>query len=227
MIMDLVSASVFLFLIALLSILLRLKAFDISALIIALIYGYFILSLRGVSWFVVLLVFLISALYATYLGTNAKGSKLSRRGVDNVVSNGLVAFISSLLNMPAFFIGSISAALSDTMSSEIGMLSRNEPFLITNPKKHVPKGTNGAVSILGFFAGLMGGMIIGAISVLLMGSYFDVPGIKLFFVVTISGFLGTVADSFLGLLENRGVLSNGTVNFTSTLVGGLLCSVLL
>ena len=225
--MNILSLSVFSILVFIFILLWKIKAFDVSALLVSLIYGYFIIEVQGVAWFMILLVFLISALYATYLGTRVKEKHSIRRGVDNVISNGLVAFISALLGMPAFFLGSIAGALADTMSSEIGVLSRSDPVLISNPKKRVPKGTNGAVSLLGLFAGLVGASIIGIMSVLLMPSEIASSRHALFFVVMVSGFSGTLMDSVLGLIENKGVLSNGTVNFAATLTSGIICAVLL
>ncbi len=225
--MNLFSILVFSVLISIFLVLWRIKAFDVSALLVSLIYGYFIIEVQGLEWFMILFTFLVSALYATYLGTAVKEKHSVKRNVDNVISNGLVAFISALLNMPAFFLGSLAAALADTMSSEIGILSRGDPFLISNPRKRVPKGTNGAVSLLGLLAGLVGAAIIGLMSVVLMSTNFDSSKLLLFVVVTLSGFLGTINDSLMGLIENKGALSNGTVNFLATLISGAICMAIL
>jgi uncharacterized membrane protein len=87
----------------------------------------------------------------------------------------LAAFLSDLLvygiigysDLPALD-GSINwrhyaAATADTWSSELGILSKSMPFLITSLKV-VPPGTNGGVSILGLFAAVMGGALIGLVS---------------------------------------------------------------
>lgn len=54
-----------------------------------------------------------------------------------------------------------SCCLGDTLASELGILSKSPPILITNFKA-VPPGTNGAVSIGGTLASVAGGVIMGA-----------------------------------------------------------------
>ena len=61
-----------------------------------------------------------------------------------------------------------AAANADTWSSELGILSKSPPFLITTFKA-VPPGTNGAVSILGLLAAIGGGATIG------LGTAFGLP----------------------------------------------------
>lgn len=64
----------------------------------------------------------------------------------------------------------VSAALAywagcagDTLSSELGILSRSKPKLITNLRE-VPPGTNGAVSLLGLVFSTLGGILVGVVS---------------------------------------------------------------
>ena len=61
-----------------------------------------------------------------------------------------------------------AAANADTWSSELGILSKSPPFLITTFKP-VPPGTNGAISILGLLAAIAGGATIG------LGTAFGLP----------------------------------------------------
>jgi uncharacterized protein (TIGR00297 family) len=53
-----------------------------------------------------------------------------------------------------------ACCLGDTLASELGILSRSPPRLITTLKV-VPPGTNGAVSLMGTMASVGGGIIMG------------------------------------------------------------------
>jgi len=58
-------------------------------------------------------------------------------------------------------IANYAAVAADTFSSELGILSKSQPRLITSPSlRKVPKGTNGGVTIWGLVAGFLGSLII-------------------------------------------------------------------
>ncbi|PUU73225.1 integral membrane protein DUF92-domain-containing protein [Tuber borchii] len=64
-------------------------------------------------------------------------------------------------------IANYAATLADTLSSELGILSKTPPVLITTLRK-TPPGTNGGVTLFGVLAGGAGSAIIGLISVILL-----------------------------------------------------------
>lgn len=96
----------------------------------------------------------------------------------------------------------IAASTSDTWASEIGALSKSKPFSILTFKK-MEKGLSGAVSTIGLIASLIGAI---AVSLLFSGLYFmnNPFDIVIFFeftiIIMIAGFLGSILDSYLGVL---------------------------
>lgn len=96
----------------------------------------------------------------------------------------------------------IAASTSDTWASEIGALSKSKPFSILTFKQ-MEKGLSGAVSIIGIIASLMGAT---AISLLFGTLYFlNNPWDMFIFleytlIIIIAGFLGSILDSYLGVL---------------------------
>lgn len=201
----------------------RQNALDLTGSVFATVFGLIIWHTQGFSFFLIILSFFI----ISYAGTQVKSSmkkdinnEQSTRSIDNVVSNGLIPFFSALFGFNFIFFGSISSALADTLASELGVLSKRKPFMITDFREVLP-GKDGAISTVGLLVSGLAGVII-AFLVAFTGSS-EVHVLFLVIILSISGFLGSLFDSFLGAtLERRGDLSNGSVNFISTLFGGLV-----
>jgi uncharacterized protein (TIGR00297 family) len=93
-----------------------------------------------------------------------------RRGPENVWGSAATGALCALASQrwPAQrslltlgFVASMATKLSDTFQSEIGKAFGKRCFLITSLKP-VPRGTEGAVSLEGYLAGIVGSLIIAA-----------------------------------------------------------------
>ncbi|ROW08160.1 hypothetical protein VPNG_06941 [Cytospora leucostoma] len=117
-------------------------------------------------------------------------------------------------------IANYAAVAADTFSSELGILSKRAPRLITSLTfRKVPPGTNGGVTLVGLAAGLFGSMIIVVASVVFLpfcneytagktggGAPWTQPQRSvLMYGLTLWGALGSVLDSFLGAILQRSV----------------------
>ncbi|EFY92869.1 hypothetical protein MAC_01107 [Metarhizium acridum CQMa 102] len=117
-------------------------------------------------------------------------------------------------------IANYAAVAADTFSSELGILSKSEPRLITSlTLRKVPRGTNGGVTLLGLAAGLFGSMVIVAASMVFLpactpetaptpggGAPWTLAQRRMFMGgLVIWGALGSVLDSFLGGILQRSV----------------------
>jgi uncharacterized membrane protein len=107
------------------------------------------------------------------------------------------------------FSSNYAAVAADTFSSELGILSKSKPRLITAPWREVPPGTNGGVTATGLGAGLLGAFILSATSTLFIPfckdwSFSEKTGFTL--ALTAAGFSGTLLDSLLGALVQASVI---------------------
>ena len=100
-----------------------------------------------------------------------------------------------------------AAVAADTLSSELGILSKSKPILITNLKP-VPPGTNGGVSAAGLVAGIGGGAAIAATSCLLLNfcEANSTAYLKMFLLLTALGTADTLLDSLLGAALQASVI---------------------
>lgn len=96
----------------------------------------------------------------------------------------------------AGIIGQYAAVTADTWSSELGILSKSSPFLVTTFKT-APPGTNGAVSLTGLAAGLGGSALIGLVSIL-TADFNGSNKLLVWIYFALVGLAGSIIDSVLG-----------------------------
>ncbi|TFK85704.1 hypothetical protein K466DRAFT_525421 [Polyporus arcularius HHB13444] len=113
-------------------------------------------------------------------------------------------------------LGHFACCLGDTLASELGILSRSRPILITTLKP-VPPGTNGAMSVMGTVSSLAGGLLMGLTiaaslvwqSTACRAQWLDIVS-SLALWGTFAGGLGSLIDSFLGATLQRTLYLNST-----------------
>lgn len=153
----------------------------------------------------------------------AKGS--AKRDAMQVIANGLIPFLFALgyvlfelipntvesdtiLHNPIspLFIGvfvAFAVHTADTWATEIGILSKEPPRLVTNLRQIVDPGTSGGITINGCVASIFGGVLIAC--VYLVAIVFSSPTssvngrvILILFLIIIGGFSGSIIDSIEG-----------------------------
>jgi uncharacterized protein (TIGR00297 family) len=111
----------------------------------------------------------------------------------------------------AIMLAALAEAAADTVSSEIGQVLGGRPRLITTLRAADP-GVDGAISLVGTFAGVIAAGIVAGIGTLALGG-----NLALFWIGGAGAVFGLFFDSLLGAtLERRGWLNNDGVNFLST-----------
>lgn len=134
-------------------------------------------------------------------------------------------------------LGQLGCCLGDTLASELGILSRSQPRLITTLRP-VPRGTNGAITLEGSVWSIIGGLLVGTgMGVSLIGE----NGRCGWGAVAenmgwgaMAGGLGSMVDSVVGaslqqsvgssgsVIAGLNILSNSGVNLVSSTLTALL-----
>ena len=108
------------------------------------------------------------------------------------------------------YCAALAAATADTWSTELGILSKQNPRLITT-LGIVPAGTSGGITVLGTL-GAAGGALLIALSAIALGAFpFDrswtptaIDTLALIASTFFGGLAGALADSFLGATLQAG-----------------------
>jgi uncharacterized protein (TIGR00297 family) len=254
----------------------RMRMLSVSGMIAAGVMGTLVFGLGGLPWASLLIAFFISSSLLSRFARNRKShlennfAKGSNRDAWQVIANGGVATLLLFItwiqrevigcsnacfaaNGWAFltFAGSLAAANADTWATELGILSKKMPYMITSGKQ-VPAGTSGAISLAGVLSATGGAALIALLAAMPWSTIPHPLDWKLvILLVTIAGLVGSLVDSLLGAtlqmiyycptcekdterhpkhgcgsdtVRLRGLdgFDNDMVNMTCTLVGALI-----
>jgi uncharacterized protein (TIGR00297 family) len=155
------------------------------------------------------------------------------RGPENVWGSALMATICALVVATIDFgwldaswkpllllgyVASFATKLSDTTASEVGKAYGKSTFLITSFQP-VPRGTEGAVSLEGTVAGIVGGLVIALVAYSL--NLITLAGVG---ICAIAAFVATNLESVIGatLQSKFDWLTNELVNVINTIIGAIV-----
>lgn len=248
----------------------RAGSLSVSGALAAAVLGTVVFGLGGLPWAVLLLAFFITSSGLSRLFKQRKArfdekfSKGSRRDAGQVLANGgisgLFVFLHLLFPGSAWpwlgFAGALAAANADTWATELGVLGRGRPRLITTLRP-VEQGASGGVSLLGTASALAGALLIALLAILVWPADAAPPAALLpaALLLALAGLAGSLIDSLLGATLQaiytcpacrketerhplhtcgaatrlkRGLpwLDNDLVNTLCTLAGGLLAAIL-
>ena len=214
---------------------------NLSGSIMAMIFGIVIGLAGGITWILLLFVFLITSFAATRYKFNVKvkkGIQEGKRGERtwvNVVANGIVPLLIAVLtleNLPfqgldkttgsVLFLSAVAVAAADTLASELGVLSK-KTWLITDMRP-VKAGVDGGVSLPGQAAAAAAASYTAIIGFLIF-TLIDGLSLNWLHIILIIdiGFLGCQIDSVIGAtLETQGYVSKLTNNLMSIALGTII-----
>lgn len=207
---------------------------SVAGMLSGVLLGLLVVVFGGVGWFAVLITFFgVGALSTKYRYDEKQRRGIAEenegaRGTGNVLGNAAVALACVLCfaaspSLPIdgtlfqyAFAGSMAAALSDTLSSELGGLY-DDPRLITTFER-VPPGTDGGVTWQGEVSGVLGAVVVAGVAFGLLPSVSPVGAAA----VAAGGMVGMTVDSLLGATVEGARFGNEAVNFAATLVGAVV-----
>jgi uncharacterized protein (TIGR00297 family) len=161
----------------------------------------------GWEWGALLILYFVSSSLLSRMGAALKAqrsgaivAKGGARDATQVLANGGAFALAALLQLIhplalwlAAGAGALASSAADTWGTEIGMLSKSFPRLVTTWRK-VPTGTSGGVSAAGLGATVAGALFI-ALAVWLVQRNVHVA-----LAVSLGGLAGAFADTMFGAL---------------------------
>lgn len=204
------------------------------------VLGIILWGTLGWRGYTVMVIYFILGSAVTRIGMAEKEAagiaenRSGARGPENVWGSALVAALCALaaytLAITQFewtrkavfllllgYVASMSTKLSDTFASEVGKAYGKHTFLITTFQP-VARGTEGAVSLEGTLAGVLGAAIIA-----IAGWGLDIILPIDIGICIIAAFIATNLESVIGatLQTQFGWLTNEVVNVLNTLIGAI------
>ncbi len=206
----------------------RIRLLEPKGIVAAFVLGVVTLAFGTWRAYLLLGVFLAVGTLATRFRREAKRAAglvdeaSGRRGVSEVVANGSVCGVGCVLwwltgwtSVPAALViaGSMAAALADTTASEVGKAVGRRTYRLPSLAL-VPKGTEGAVSLAGTIAGVVGSLLVAGLA-----AGVGLVPISAFLPVLIGGLVAMVVES---LLSQLGPSTNAGKNLANTVIGALV-----
>lgn len=193
------------------------QALTLSGMAGAIVIGTLVFGFGGWIWGLLLITFFVSSSWLSHYRRADKEAaaerfeKGSRRDLGQTLANGgpgaALALVFAQYPDPllfAAFLGVMSTVNADTWATELGILSRVPPRLITTGEP-VPAGTSGGLTRLGIWASLAGALLIGAVATLLTQTQslshshaWSLKAISYPLLAVAGGVVGSLFDSLLG-----------------------------
>jgi uncharacterized protein (TIGR00297 family) len=193
------------------------RALTSGGLVGAVLVGTVIFGLGGWVWGLLLITFFVSSSWLSYYrrtdkeAVAEKFAKGSRRDLGQTLANGglgaILAVVFARYPEPllfAGFIGVMATVNADTWATELGILSRVPPRLITTGEVVTP-GSSGGVTRLGIWSSVAGALLIGAVATALMqlfsllnGNGWSLQASSYTLLAVAGGLAGSLFDSLLG-----------------------------
>ena len=161
----------------------------------------------GWAWGALLIVYFVSSSLLSRMGATIKtqrsGSVVEKAGARDaaqVMANGAAFALAALLQVlhPSVLwlaagAGALASSAADTWGTEIGMLNKSLPRMITTWRS-VPTGTSGAVSAIGLEATVAGALFIS------LAAWLVHRNVHVALAVSLGGLAGALVDSLGGAL---------------------------